>query len=588
MSRFLIFLYTLFSQETVEINTREDIPTNGHWKFDCSLGYVITPSDFYCGFEGVDFPSEDLNGEIGFWTKCGTTCDVIYKVQPSDTRISFRFYQSALTAEISLDDATHIIVTGENWVEYSHVLTNSGIQEVRLRLDYFASQYYTLLDKIVLSRELITTTTLISIPSENPTSAQYTTLEPTNDPTSSDTTDPTSSDTTDTTSSDTTDPTSSDTTDPTTDPTSSDTTDPTTDPTSSDTTDPTTDPTSSDTTDPTTDPTTSDTTDPTTDPTSSDTTDPTTDPTSSDTPDPTTDPTSSDTTDPTSSDTTDPTSSDATDPTSSDTTDTTTLTSNYSTTTKVSSSITTFKTTTIHPTSNSPSTYSSPTFQTSSAISSSENPWGTSQISTFDPSFTPTYSSTSDFTENSQPDFPTSAKGSTEKSGFIASIWSVFLFSILGIIIFVLTLIFCIRQLIGKRYKRDNEDDLVNILPSSSPFVQRANKIHEPYTFLYAQSNKILPSNPQHSSYSVSPRAKFRESTPYLIFEQEPNGNQRAVHMENSDNSGMSIDNVRDMKSTKFVRVLPREPPTTIQNDPYFDRSQKDHPGPSRPPWTLT
>ncbi|CAL8070788.1 unnamed protein product [Orchesella dallaii] len=174
----------VFSQVTVEIDTNEDIPSDGRWKFDCELGYATTPSDFYCGFEGVDFPSEDLNGEVGFWTKCGTTCDIIYTVQPDDTKIWFRFYQSALTAEISLDDATHIIVTGEEWVEYSHMLANSGIQEVRLRLDYFAAQYYTLLDKIVLNGDNDVTS-----PTQEPTTP--TTEDPTTPTTEDPTTPPT-------------------------------------------------------------------------------------------------------------------------------------------------------------------------------------------------------------------------------------------------------------------------------------------------------------------------------------------------------------------------------------------------------------
>ncbi|ODN02391.1 Phosphatidylinositol transfer protein sfh5 [Orchesella cincta] len=137
--------------ERLEIDIEDDLPDNGRWDTDCLRGYANVPSDFNCNSEGdgVNFPPEDLNGEVGFWTKCGTVCRINYQVQPEDTKMSFRFYQLNINAMISFDGVTTII-TGHNWVEFSKELSGSGIQEVSVTLDRFTPEYYTLLDKSYL------------------------------------------------------------------------------------------------------------------------------------------------------------------------------------------------------------------------------------------------------------------------------------------------------------------------------------------------------------------------------------------------------------------------------------------------------
>jgi len=57
--------------QRITIDTVEDLAVTPGWVVTCDRGYQRNVSDFLCHNRlRPSIPSEDLNGEVGFWTGC--------------------------------------------------------------------------------------------------------------------------------------------------------------------------------------------------------------------------------------------------------------------------------------------------------------------------------------------------------------------------------------------------------------------------------------------------------------------------------------------------------------------------------------
>ncbi len=113
-----------FGQQTIAIDTADDIPNDGRFEVDCPNGYANYSTEFDCGEFGgaINIPPESLNGEEGFWTQCGRTCVLKYHAKPEDFHLKIRVYQSGTQLTMVRIGDTLIPVMGQGWVMFSRNL----------------------------------------------------------------------------------------------------------------------------------------------------------------------------------------------------------------------------------------------------------------------------------------------------------------------------------------------------------------------------------------------------------------------------------------------------------------------------------
>lgn len=119
--------HKVFEQQTIAIDTADDIPNDGRFEVDCPNGYANYSTEFDCGEFGgaINIPPVSLKGEIGFWAKCGRTCVIRYHAKPEDFHFKIRVYQTGtqITA-VRIGDALHFAM-GQGWVMFSRNLNLS-------------------------------------------------------------------------------------------------------------------------------------------------------------------------------------------------------------------------------------------------------------------------------------------------------------------------------------------------------------------------------------------------------------------------------------------------------------------------------
>lgn len=122
MMSFLVYFFVAAisactQAEEILIDRLYDMDTTPGWSYTCNNGYQTNVTDFRCGLLGirVNIPEEHLNGEIGFWTGCGSVCHLKYAVATNDTGFSFRaFFQDTHMLVIKNEEVQEE-VSGANW-----------------------------------------------------------------------------------------------------------------------------------------------------------------------------------------------------------------------------------------------------------------------------------------------------------------------------------------------------------------------------------------------------------------------------------------------------------------------------------------
>lgn len=118
----------------IVVDTLYDLGQIPGWTVSCNKGYERLPSDFSCGGGlfpiKVNVPEEDLNGEIGFWTGCGSTCRLEYSLNSLDVGLTISGYFHGMDITVVKNGAVQEIVKGEKWL-------NSTIDLAFTKVNYF-------------------------------------------------------------------------------------------------------------------------------------------------------------------------------------------------------------------------------------------------------------------------------------------------------------------------------------------------------------------------------------------------------------------------------------------------------------------